>query len=385
MSERPILGIIAASEAPSQDTGRLSPAGLMAEAAAAAADSVSFPMAEIDGLLSASAVYYMPTLTLAEHLGIRPTYSDSTTMGGCSFIAHLRHAAAAIEAGLCTTALVAYGSTQRSDGGRYVRSMSELLPYEVPYGPRWPIAGYAMRAQRHMHEFGTTPEQLAEVAVAARAWAVENPAARASEPLTVEDVLSSPMISSPLHRLDCCLVTDAAGALLVTSPERAADLCDDPVYVLGAAESHDARYISGVPDFTSTPGAVTGPAALGQAGLDLKDIDVFQTYDAFTISTLLALEDLGLCAKGDGGPFVEEGHIRPGGSVPLNTNGGGLSYRHGGMLGMTLLVEAVAQLSGTATGIQVEGCRTALVHGIGGVQTAAATAVLGTADALDAD
>ena len=257
-----------------------------------------------------------------------------------------------------------------------MKSASEPSPFEVPYGVRWPITGYAMRARRHMHEFGTTAEHLAEIAVAAREWALANPHARFDSPLTVADVVTSPMISEPLHRYDCCQVTDWAGAIVVTSVERARDLTETPVVVAGAAEAHDARYISGIPEFTRTPATVTGPSALQQAGRSHADLDFVQIYDAFTISVLLALEDLGFCEKGDGGEYVVDGKLRPGGALPFNTNGGGLSFRHGGMLGLNLIVEAYRQLTGTALGARVEGATCGLVHAIGGVQTAAATTVL---------
>jgi len=376
MPAEPILAIVGAAMPASQDTGSLTPAGLMAEAGAAAIKDAGVEKSEIDGLLSASSFYYMPTLNLGEYLGIVPRYSDSTTIGGCSFVAHLRHAAGAIAAGEMTTGLIAYGSTQRSVGSRFVKTMSEPLAYEIPYGPRWPIAGYAMQAQRHMYEFGTTSEQLAEVAVAARAWAGLNPAAAMRDPITIDDVLASPMICSPLHRLDCCLVSDGGGALVVTAPERARDLTDNPIYVLGGAESHFARYITGHPDFVTSPGAISGPEALGNAEVDISDIDHFQIYDPFTIAVIFAVEDLGLCAKGEGGPFLEDMRARPGGALPLNTDGGGLSHRHPGMLGMNIILEAVAQLRGEAGSRQVDDAGLSLVHGLGGVYTATATAVL---------
>ena len=367
--------IVSAAELPPSMDGEWSPVAMMALASSMAVADLPISIADIDGLASASLLYYMPTLTLAERLGITPRYSDSTTIGGASFVAQLRHASAAIEAGLARHVLIAYASTQRSDGGRYVKSASEPSPFEVPYGVRWPITGYAMRARRHMHQFGTTAEHLAEIAVAAREWALANPHARFDLPLTVADVVTSPMISDPLHRYDCCQVTDWAGAIVVTSVERARDLTETPVVVAGAAEAYDARYISGIPEFTRTPATVTGPSALQRAGRSHADLDFVQIYDAFTISVLLALEDLGFCEKGDGGEYVVDGKLRPGGALPFNTNGGGLSFRHGGMLGLNLIVEAYRQLTGTALGARVE-ATCGLVHAIGGVQTAAATTVL---------
>lgn len=380
MPDAPLLAIVGAAEAPSQDSGEFTPAGLMAEAGAAALADAGLGKEDVDALFSSSAYYYMPTLTLGEYLGIRPTYSDSSTIGGCSFVSHLRHASAAIGAGLCSVGLIAFASTQRTDGFRRVRSMSEPLAYEIPYGPLWPIAGFAFMAQRHMHEFGTTPEQLAEVAVAARDWSLLNPASAQRRPLTIDDVLQSPMISSPLRRYDCCLVSDAGGALVVTSPERARGITDRPIYVWGAAETHRNRNVSAMPDYAGSPTEETGPAALAQAGIHVEDVDVFELYDAFTIAVLVMLEGLGLCAKGEGGPFVEDGKLRPGGGLPVDTNGGGLSYRHPGMLGMLLLLEAVTQLRGDGGDRQVAGAQTALVNGLGGVHMSAATAVLGGPD-----
>lgn len=380
MSVKPILAIVGAAEAPSQDTGLASPAGLMAEATAEALKQSALEKSDINGLFSASAYYYMPTLTLGDYLQIRPRYSDSSLIGGGSFVGYLQHAAAGIANGLFDVGLIAYGSTQRSDGARYVRSLSEMLAYDAPYGPHWPIAGYAMMAQRHMYEFGTKPEHMAEIAVAAREWAVLNPQSTQTERITIEDVLASPIICAPLHRLDCCLVTNAGAALVVTSPERARDVCENPVYVLAEVHTHYNRHMSTLPDYTSSPAAETGPRALHRAGVALDEIDVVQVYDSFTIATLITLEGLGFCEKGEGGAFVEDGKLRPGGSLPLNTGGGGLSYRHGGMLGTILLVEAVTQLRGEGGPRQVDGARTALVHGLGGVHMSGATAVLAGPD-----
>ena len=377
---RPIAAIVGAAPAPSQDDGGFTPVGLMAEAAAFAIADSGVTKAQIDALYSASSYYYMPTLTLGEYLGIRPRTTDSTTIGGCSFVAHLRHASFALGAGEATYALISHASTQRSDGKRRVFSASEPSPYEAPYGALWPISGYALIARRHMYEYGTKPEHLAEVAVAAREWAVLNPEAAAVTPITIDDVLASPMICEPLHRHDCCLVTDGAGTLIVTSPERARDAHEHPVYVLGAAETHTARIVSQLGDFVTSPASITAPAALAQAGVDLGDIDTFQLYDAFTIAVLQIIEDIGLCPKGDAGPFVEGGVLRPGGELAVNTSGGGLSYRHPGMLGMTLLLEAVTQLRGTGGSRQVPDAQLALVHGLGGVQMSGATAVLAGPD-----
>ena len=361
--------------------GGFTPLDLIGQATSRALDDAGLEKEDVDGLFSASAYYHMPTLSVGEYLGIRPRYSDATNMGGSSFVSHLFHAASAIDAGLCEVALIAYGSTQRSASGRLV-SGSEALPYEAPYEPRYPVSAYALAASRHMYEYGTTREQLAEVAVAAREWAKLNPKAFMRDDLSVEDVIGSRMVSSPLSVLDCCLVTDGGGAALVTSAERARDLAKPPVYLLGAGEAHWHRNISQMPDLTTSAAAESGPRAYEMAGLGPSDMDVVVLYDAFTINTVLFLEDLGFCEKGEGGPFVSGGRISPGGKLAVNTNGGGLSYNHPGMYGLLLIVEAVRQLRGECGERQVADANTALVHGNGGVLSSQVTAILGSEEAL---
>ena len=375
MTLRGKIAIVGAAETDTYQSEGRSPAGIMAHATKLALEDAGLRKEDIDGVFTASSYYYMPTLTLSEYLGIHPRFSDSTVTGGCSFIAHLQHAAAAIEAGLCEVALIAYGSTQRSDRGKLV-SMSEWLPYEQPYGLIHPLSSFGLIAQRHMAQYGTTSEQLAEIAVAARSWALLNPKAPYPQPLTVEDVLASPMISSPLHKLDCCVVTDGGGALIVTSAERARDLDVDPVYVLGTGEAVGHRNILGMEDLTTSHAVHSARRAYEMAGVTPADMDTVHLYDAFTISALIQLEDLGFCAKGEGGAFVEGGRIAPGGELPVNTNGGGLSYCHPGMLGMFLLVEAVAQLRGQAGARQIPDAALSLVHGMGIALAGHATAVL---------
>ena len=348
----------------------LTPLDLISQATAHALADAGLAKADVDGLFTASAYYGMPGLNVGEHLGIAPRFSDATNLGGASFLAHVLHAAAAIDAGLCEVALIVYGSTQRADGGR-LRSVAESYPSEQAFRPRYPITQYALAAARHMHEFGTTREQLAEVAVAARAWARTNDRAFARDPLTVDDVLRSRTISTPLTKLDACLVTDGAGAVLMTSAERARDLRQAPVLVLGAGEAHHHRNISQMPDLTTTAAVDSGTRAYAMAGLGPQDVDVVELYDAFTINPILFLEDLGFCAKGEGGPFVAGGRIAPGGALPVNTNGGGLSYCHPGMYGVFLLIEAARQVRG--------GAHVALAHGNGAVLSAQATVLLGSA------
>lgn len=338
-------------------------------------------LADVDGVC-----HHASSMAFAEYLGIHPTFTEATNTGGSSFEVHVEHAAAAIAAGLCDVVVGVYAATPRSDrtrrgggGRRGGRPGTEVMAeWEMPYGLRMPMGPYALAASRHMAQFGTTSEQLAQIAVSTRAWASMNPRARYRHPLTVDDVLASPMESTPLHRLDCCLVTDGAGAFVLTSAERARTLAGPPVYVLGAGTCHDHSMISQMPDLTTTPGAVSGPAAFAMAGVEPGDVDVLMGYDSFTITALLHLEDLGFCAKGEGGPFAEDGRLGPGGSLAMNTNGGGLSYTHPGMYGMFLIVEAVRQLRGECGDRQVAGADVAVAHGSGMVLSCMSTLVLGT-------
>lgn len=357
------------------------PVDLMAQASLRALDECGLTPRDVDGLFAASTQLPMATLSLGEYLRIEPRYTDSTQIGGSSSQAHVQHARAAIGAGLCEVALIAYGSTQRSLG-RSSASVQEVDPYEAPYRPLLPVSAYALAASRHMHELGTTREQLAEVAVAARAWARMNPKAWSREPLSVSDVLASPLVSDPLTVRDCCLVTDGGAAAVVVSAARAPALATTPVHVLGCGEAHDHRHISAMPSLTTTAAVHSGRRAFAEAGLTAADVDVAQLYDAFTITPILFLEDLGFCAKGDGGPFVVEGNVAPGGALPMNTSGGGLSYCHPGMYGLLALVEAVRQLRGECGECQVEDCHVALAHGNGGVLSSQATVLLGDDAAL---
>ncbi|MFN9122540.1 MAG: acetyl-CoA acetyltransferase, partial [bacterium] len=283
---------------------------------------------------------------------------------------------AAIQLGQCEVAVITYGSTQRSVS-RAAASPREYNYYEAPFKPFMPPTAYAMAAARHMHQYGTTREQLAEVAVAARQWALMNPAAWEKEPLTVEQVLASRMVSHPLSVRDCCLVTDGGGAIVMTSGERAKTLKKKPVYPIGYGEGISHNSIANMADLTVTGAAVSGPRAYAMAGLGPKDIDVVELYDAFTITPILFLEDLGFCPKGEGGRFVSGGRIAPGGELPVDTNGGGLSYCHPGMYGLFILIEAVRQLRGECGARQVKGAETAIVHGNGGVLSSQITCILG--------
>jgi acetyl-CoA acetyltransferase len=359
----------------------MSPLDLMAQGISRALADAGLGLREVDGLLCATTQARTSGMSLAEYLHLPDAYVDSTIVGGSSFEVHVAHAHAAIQAGLCNVAVIAYGSTQRTAGRRNA-SPREYQPYETPFKPFLPSTAYAMAASRHMHEFGTTRQHLAEVAVAARGWALLNPAAWEKKPLTVADVLASRMISYPLTVRDCCLVTDGGGAIVMVSAERAKALKKPPVYVLGCGTSITHASISSMPNLTHTGAIASGRAAYKEAGLAPADIDMAQLYDAFTINTILFLEDLGFCKKGEGGAFVGNGRIAPGGTFPVNTNGGGLSYCHPGMYGLFLLIEAVRQIRGECGARQVGKRNTAIVHGNGGVLSAQSTVILGGAATL---
>lgn len=355
---------------------------LLGQAAASAFEDAGLVISDIDGLATVG-VSNMPTIQVAEYLGIRPTWLDGTMVGGASFEVFLGHAAEAVRLGLAEVILICHGSNQRSARSRRMGfPLDPALPssqFETPYGPLNPISMYALAARRHMYEFGTTAEQLAQVAVAARAWAQLNPKAfrHGAGPLTVDDVLASEMVSSPLHTLDCCLITDGGAAAIVTSLERARDLPKPPAVVLGHGETVSNMGFTQIPDLTATGAYVSAQKAFGMAGIGPKDIGVAELYDSFTITTLLTLEALGFCGRGESGSFIENGRIAPGGEFPLNTSGGGLSYCHPGMFGLLLIVEAVRQLRGECEGRQVAECQTAVCHGTGGVLSSHATVVLG--------
>ena len=355
----------------------MSPIDLMAQGIRRALDECGLGLRDIDGLLCATAQSRTSGLTLAEYLGISPAYIDTTILGGSSFMFHVANAQAALQLGLCKVAVIAYGSTQRTIGRRQA-SVREYNPYETPFRPFLPSTAYALAASRHMHQYGTGREQLAAVAVAARQWALLNPVAWEKKPLTIAEVLSARMISYPFTVRDCCLVTDGGGAVIMTTPERARSLKRPSVYVLGCGQAITHANISSMPDLTVTGALTSGRAAYATAGLGPKDIDVVELYDAFTINTILFLEDLGFCPKGEGGAFVEDGCIAPGGGLPVNTNGGGLSYCHPGMYGLFLLIEATRQLRHECGARQVADCNTAVAHGNGGVLSSQSTVILGT-------
>ena len=376
--KRGAAAIVGAAESDlGQVADGMSPMDLCAQGITRALADCGLTLKDVDGLFCAMTQQRMSIVSLIEYLGIKPKFIGSTMTGGSSFEVHVAHAQAALAAGLCSVAVIAYGSTQRTIGRRQA-SAREYNPYETPFRPFLPSSAYALAASRHMHEFGTTREQLAEVAVAAREWALLNPVAWEKKPLTVADVLAARPISHPFTVRDCCLITDGGGAIVMTTAERARGMAKPPVYVLGCGQAITHASITSMPNLTLTGARESGAAAYRMAQMRETEIDVLELYDAFTINTILFLEDLGFCAKGEGGPFVGGGRIGPKGSLPVNTNGGGLSYCHPGMYGLFLLIEAVRQLRGECGARQVAQAETALVHGNGGVLSAQATVILGT-------
>jgi acetyl-CoA acetyltransferase len=377
MAVRGSVAIVGAAES---DIGAvaalMSPIDLMAQGIHRALADAGLNLRDVDGVFCACTQARTSAMSLVEYLGLPEAYTDSTIVGGSSFEIHVAHAHAALEAGLCNVAVVAYGSTQRTVGRRQA-SVREYNPYETPFRPFLPASAYAMAASRHMFEFGTTREQLAEVAVAAREWALLNPVAWEKQPLTIADVLNARPISDPFTVRDCCLVTDGGGAIVMTRIDRARGVAKQPVPVLGWGQWITHASISSMPDLTHTGAIQSGAAAYAMAGLGASDIDVLALYDAFTINTILFLEDLGFCPKGEGGRFVQDGRIGPTGDLAVNTNGGGLSYCHPGMYGLFLLIEAVRQLRGECGARQVAAAESAIVHGNGGVLSAQATVILG--------
>jgi len=342
---------------------------LHAESARGALADAGLALKDVDGFFT-SGVGPIGILSLAGHLNLRPSYVDSQAIGGSSFVSHCLHAAAAIDAGLCSVALVTYGSTAASERfaigtgtGGFVHEPPDN--FEAPFGPTI-VGSYALVAQRHMHEYGTTSEQLAEIAVTMRRHAGLNPEAKYRDPITVEDVLASRLISSPLHLLDCCVISDGGGALVLTSRERARDLRRPPVVILGGAEALRHAEI-GTRDLLDVAARQSGPLALRRAGVEHEDLDLALIYDSYTITVLATLEALGFCQPGEGGAFCSAGRIGLGGPLPVNPDGGGLSSNHPGMRGIFLVIEATRQLRGECGARQVKDATLALVHGTGGM------------------
>lgn len=354
---------------------------LAAQATLLALADAGLALSDVDGLFLCLPNDMLSGLAFAEYLGIRPKVTDNNRTGGSAFLTHTIWAALALDAGLCDTVVIAYGSNQRSNAGKLVSALTSSI-HERAYKPMNPITGYALAASRHMFQFGTTREHLAHVAVSARLWAKRNPEAFMRGDLTVEECVGARLVADPLGVRDCCLVTDGAAAIVMTRADRARHLARPPVYLLGGAEEITHKEIAAMPDLTVTGAARSGARAYAQAGIGPTDVDVVELYDAFTINTILFLEDLGFCPRGEGGPFVASGAIAPGGSRPVNTNGGGLSCCHPGMYGLFTLVEGVRQLRGEGGERQVAGAEVALCHGNGGVLSSQVTNILGTAATL---
>ncbi|MGH7820096.1 MAG: acetyl-CoA acetyltransferase [Candidatus Binatia bacterium] len=383
MSLRGKTAVVGVYEHPARYAPNRTQYQIMAECARGALEDAGLAIGDVDGLLTAG-VGPIGVIAFANHLNLRPDFLDGTNIGGSSFVSHVAHASAAIVAGLCEVALIVYGSTMASDrfavgtgGAGALGDPSDA--YETPFGPTI-VGNYAMAAALHAHLYGTTSEQLAEIAVTTRRHATLNPDAKYRDPITVEDVLASRIVSSPLHLLDCCMISDGGGALVVTSAERARDLRKKPAYVLGAGEA--VRHTgAGGEDLLEVAAAQSGPKAMAMAGVRHAEIDLRMIYDSFTITVLLTLESLGFCKRGEGGAFVSGGRLAFDGACPTNTDGGGLSSNHPGMRGIFLVIEAVRQLRGEAGARQLEKCEVALCHGTGGVisrRHSGATLVLGS-------
>jgi acetyl-CoA acetyltransferase len=352
---------------------------IMAEAVSQALMDAQLTIKDVDGIFAANFVDQLTPLVVAEYFGIKPGFIDGSNVGGSAFVNALLSASLALKHGLCKVALICYGSNNRTGG---IVPPAHSPTVESVYKPRYPIQAYALAAARHMYQYGTTQEQLAEVAVAARKWAQLNPAAEIRDPLSIADVLAARRVVDPFGVRDCCLVSDGGGAMLLVKADRAKDFSKPPVYVLGVSSRTTHNIISEMPDLTVTAAAQSGPEAFAMAQVTPADIDVVELYDAFTINTILFLEDMGFCKKGEGGAFVANGNIAPGGKLPVNTNGGGLSCVHPGMYGIFLLIEAVQQLRGECDARQVKNARLAACNGNGGYLSSQVTAILGTEETL---
>lgn len=373
----PQVAVVGAAE--TTELGRIpdmSQLQLHADAALNAFADAGISARDIDGLATAGE---SPT-ALAHYLGITPTWVDGTAVGGCSFMLHVRHALAALQTGQCTTVLITHGESGRSGVGRggFGRSASSLqAQFETPFGPMGPPTMFTLPVLRFMKDYGLTHEQLAMVAVVQRQWAAQNPRATFRDPITVEDVLNSKMIAYPFHLLECCLVTDGGGALILTTAERAGDFPEPPAYILGTGESVETPMVSQMEDLCSSRAfSVAGPRAMADAGIIHADVDHLMIYDAFAHLPIYGLADLGFCDRGEAGAFIAEGNTAPGGSLPTNTNGGGLSYMHSGMYGMYALQESVRQIRGSAPA-QVTDCEVSLCLGVGGMFGASGCIVFG--------
>ena len=349
---------------------------LHADAALNAMADAGLKPGDIDGV---ACVGPMMPQQIAHYLGITPKWVDGTGVGGCSFMLHVRHAAAAIHAGYCKTVLITHGESGKSRVNgtpRPAEPQSLNGQFEAPFGPMGPPTLFPIPVLRYMKTYGVTHEQMAQVAVVQREWAAKNPRAAFKDPITIDDVLNSKMIAYPFRLLQCCLVTDGGGALILTSSDRVKDFPTKPCYILGSGESVETTMVSQMEDFTSSRAfRVAGPEAFRMAGIKHSDVDHLMIYDAFAHLPMYGLEDLGFVKRGEAKDFIWERNTAPGGKLPINTNGGGLSYTHTGMYGMFALQESVRQVRGTAPA-QVPNVKISVAHGVGGRFSASGTVVL---------
>ena len=375
-----MTGVAIVGAAETTELGRIpdtSQLQLHADAALNALADTGLTAKDIDGVATAGST----PVELVHYLGITPRWVDGTSVGGCSFMIHVRHAVAAIQTGQAETVLITHGESGRSGIGRGARgggTAGLAQQFESPYGAMGPTTMFTIPVLRYMKEYGLTHEQLATVCVVQREWAGRNPRASYRDPITVDDVFASRMIAYPFHLLECCLVTDGGGALILTRAERANDFPQKPVHILGTGESAESPMVSQMEDLCSSRAfRVAGSDAMRDAGIGHDDVDHLMVYDAFAHLPIYGLEDLGFCSKGEAAGFIADGNTRPGGKLPLNTNGGGLSYMHSGMYGMYALQESVRQMRGTAPA-QVPGAEVSLCLGVGGMFAASGCIVMGT-------
>jgi len=364
-----VTGVAVIGAAETTDLGvvpNMSQMQLHADAALNAMSDAGLTAKDIDGIATAGE---QPT-AIAFYLGITPNWVDGTSIGGCSFMLHVRHAVAAIQTGMCKNVLITHGESGKSRigrGGFATAPWSLPGQFEAPFGVTGPPSRFTLPVLRYMQDYGMTHEQLAMVAVVQRQWAAKNPRASFRDPITVDDVLNSRMIAYPFHLLECCLVTDGGGALILSAAQNAADHTQPPVHIIGSGESVETPMISQMQSLTSSRAfSIAGPRAMRDANITHADVDHLMIYDAFAHLPIYGLEDLGFCERGEAPGFIEAGNTAPGGSLPLNTNGGGLSYMHSGMYGMYAMQESVRQIRGQAAA-QVDGVNVSLCLGVGGM------------------
>jgi len=381
--------IVGVSDFPLEDKGRAvgehTELSIQKHCALKALNQSGLNLSDVDGI-AAAGMWGMPgpglmqPNVLVEYLGIKyPKWIEGTNIGGSTFLLHINHAYQAIKSGVCDTVLILYGSLQKTNMSRNLgdRPASYSTQFEVVSGLPLPVGAYAMAAQRHMHVYGSTRETLAEIAVSTRAWASMNTNAAFKDPLSIDEALSSKPISSPLHRSDCCLVTDGGGAVVITTLEKSKDLKIKPIYIKGFGECNSHSSINYMPNMEKLEIAEhSSKQAFKDSGLSVKDIDLAMIYDSFTITVLMTLEAIGFCSYGEGKEFVKNQNTAPGGNFSLNTNGGGLSYCHPGMYGIFTIIESAKQLWGICGARQISNAKTALCHGTGGVLSSSTTLLL---------